>query len=386
MLAEPTTVIRAGMSGTLTAVSDPAQLPYGGGGDARTGEATLPARFRRHADMLARSGRSPLYVELMRAAADDIEHDGEVARLFEDIDAPPGAVPQLRLTAALHYLVLSGQAPELAAYYPSAGGDRPPAEIWPVVLATIAEHFDQIKQRLRRTVQTNEPGRSAVLFGGLLWLTERHRRPIRLLEVGASAGLNLLADRYSYVVGDLKLGDPASPLRFVDPWVPPPTSDLAGAAGALQIVGRAGCDVAPLDPSHAEDQLTLLSYIWPDELHRIDRMRAALSVAEHDPVPVAKRIGSEWLPETLAAAEDGELVVVWHSVMRQYVAPAEWAAIEEALAGRPNVVRLSMEPALDQAAQMQLTVHDPASAPAQRLAVCDDHGLPIRWDTYSPPA
>src|SRR5437016_5823831 len=111
----------AATSGTLTAVSDPPQLPYGGGGDARTGAASLPLRSRRHAEMLDSSGRSPLYIELMRAAAEDIERGGEVARLFEDIDAPPGAVPQLRLTAALHYLVLSGQAPRLAAFYPSAG-------------------------------------------------------------------------------------------------------------------------------------------------------------------------------------------------------------------------------------------------------------------------
>jgi hypothetical protein len=377
--------MRAGTSGTLTAVSDPTQLPYGGGGDAQTGEAPLPVRFRRHADMLAGSGRSPLYIELLRAAADDIEHGGEVARLFEGIDAPPGAVPQLRLAAALHYLVLSGQAPELAAYYPSAGGDRPPAAAWPVVLATISEHFDQLKARLRRTVQTNEPGRSAVLFAGLLWLTERHRRPIRLLEVGASAGLNLVADRYCYVVGDLVLGDPASPLRFVDPWASPPTADLAGTARALRIVARAGCDVAPLDPSLPDDQLILLSYIWPDELHRIDRMRAALSVAARDPVPIEKRLGSQWLPEALATGQPGELVVVWRSVMRQYVAPGEWGAIEGALDGRPDVVRLSMEPALDRSVQMELTVHDPAGAPARRLAVCDDHGLPIRWETYSPP-
>lgn len=125
---------------------------------------------------------------------------------------------------------------------------------------------------------------------------ERHGRPIRLLEVGASAGLNLLADRYAYVVGDLELGDPASPLRFVDPWLPPPTADLAAVGAQLRIVARAGCDVAPLDPRLPDDQLTLLSYIWPDELHRIERMRAALSVAARDPVPVVARCGRNGSP------------------------------------------------------------------------------------------
>jgi hypothetical protein len=373
--------MRGGTFETLTAVSDRSQLPYGGAGDSRAGSASLADRFRRHAESLVQSGRSPLYVRLMRAAADDLDRGGQVARLFDGIPAPPGSVPQLRLMGALHYLVLSGQAPGLAAFYPSAGGEEPPGGVWPAARATIDEHFEQIRTRLRRTVQTNEPGRSAVLFPGLLWLTARHRRPIRLLEVGASAGLNLLADRYAYVVGGRELGDPDSPLRFVEPWAPPPPIDLPAAAAALSIAARAGCDPAPLDPSRPDDQLTLLSYIWPDELPRIERMRTALSVAARDPVPVAAGHGSQWLPGALAAACDDELTVVWHSVMRQYVEPDEWAAIERALLERPGVVRLSMEPAFANHMGMQLTVHDPAGAPATLLAACDDHGLPIRWAT-----
>jgi len=382
MLAEPTTVMRGGTSGTLTTVSETPELPYGGAGDSQAGSRSLADRFRRHAESLTRSNRSPLYIQLMRAAADDIDREGPVTRLFADIPVPPGSVPQLRLLGALHYLVLSGQAPGLAEFYPSAGGSRPPDGAWPAAQTTIDEHFEQIRSRLHRTVQTNEPGRSPVLFVGLLWLADRHRRPIRLLELGASAGLNLLADRYAYQVSGHVLGDPASPLRFVDPWTPPPPIDLNAAAAGLRITARAGCDPAPLDPRNKDDRVTLLSYIWPDELHRIERMRAALSVAAADPVPVTASRGSQWLPDAMAAAgEEGELVVVWHSVMRQYVEPGEWDAIERVLDGKPNVVRLSMEPAFDRHALMELTVHDPAGAPAMLLAVCGDHGLPIRWDT-----
>jgi hypothetical protein len=362
-------------------VSHTPHLPYGGAGDSQAGRAGLSARFRRHADALVRWERSPLYIRLMRAAADDIDAGGVVARLFAGISAPPGSVPQLRLMGALHYLVLAGHAPFLAAFYPSAGGERPVDDVWPVAQAVMEEHFDQVRARLDRTIQTNEPGRSAVLFAGLLWLTDRHRRPIRLLEVGASAGLNLLADRYSYAVDGHELGDPDSPLRFVDPWMPPPPLDLEATASALRIVARAGCDLSPLDPTRADDQLTLLSYIWPDELHRIDRIRAALSVAARDPVPIAARTGSEWLPEALDGGREDELTVVWHSVMRQYVEPQEWAAIERALDEHRGVVRLSMEPAQHVNARMQLTVHDPVGAAEVRLAVCDDHGLPIRWET-----
>src|SRR5437763_16542091 len=112
-------------------MSDRSQLPYGGAGDSRAGYRPLPERFRRHADALARSGRSPLYVRLMRGAADDIDRGGPVAKLFKGIAVPPGSVPQLRLMGALHYLVLAGQAPRLAAFYPSAGGDQPPGGVWP---------------------------------------------------------------------------------------------------------------------------------------------------------------------------------------------------------------------------------------------------------------
>src|SRR3954470_17960954 len=99
---------------------------------------------------MERGERSPLYVTLIREAADDIEAGGAVARLFEGIDVPPGSVPSLRLMGALHYVALSERAP--------------------LSLAAVGEHFDEIHQRLRRTVQTNDVGRSAVLYAALLWL------------------------------------------------------------------------------------------------------------------------------------------------------------------------------------------------------------------------
>ena len=152
-------------------------------------------------------------------------------------------------------------------------------------------------------------------------------------------------------------------------------------------MARGGCDVSPLDPTRPDDQLTLLSYIWPDELDRVQRLRAALSVAARDPVPIAAQPASEWLPGVLDARSDDELTVVWHSVMRQYVEPDEWAAIERALDEHPGVLRLSMEPNLEDHLGLQrLTVREHPHGRESVLARPGDHGLPIRWETYSPAA
>ena len=130
------------------------------------------------------------------------------------------------------------------------------------------------REHIRRPVQTNEPGRSAVLFGGLLHVASRTAKPLRLLEIGASAGLNLLVDRYAYeLTSGRVLGDPDSALRLVAPW----QGDLP--AGSFEIVERLGCDPNPLEPRSTADRLTLTSYVWGDQLERFERLRGALQVA-----------------------------------------------------------------------------------------------------------
>jgi hypothetical protein len=366
----------------MSASSD---LSYGGAGDSRAGGLQLSDRFRRHADSLVAAHRSPLYARLMHAAADDLVTGGVVAELFERIPVPPGSVPQLRLLAALHELVLAGGAPNLARFYPSAGGTEPPDRTWEAAATALSENFEWIEQRLERTVQTNEPGRSAVLFAVLLWLTDRHGLPIRLLEIGASAGLNLLADRFCYVVDGEPLGDPSSPVRFDDPWRPGPEIRAHGAARSLRISARAGCDRAPLDPRDPEHQLRLVSYIWPDELERIRRLRAALELAARAPVAITSSAAADWLPEALGERREGELTVIWHSLFRQYVSPEEWAALEREVATglesepRRPIAWVGMEPRLDHLVGIEVTLREHPHAPALHLASCGDHGPPVIW-------
>jgi HAD superfamily hydrolase (TIGR01509 family) len=350
-----------------------------------TSGLTLPERIRRHGRGLARSGRSPLYVALIAAAADDYEAGGVVARLFAGVDAPPGAVPALRLMAALHELALTGREPELGAFYPSAGGTRQPDAAWPVAREALQRNFEWIELRLHRTVQTNEPGRSAALYPVLLWLTAGHGGPLRLLEIGASAGLNLICDRYRYDVGELALGELSSPVRFEQPWRPAPPIELTAAADALRISHREGCDPNPLDPSSPDDRRRLISYIWPDERDRLARLDAALSVAAPRPPMVVRAPAIEWLPDALRRRREGELTVVWHSVMRQYVDPVEWSALLEAfgvaLAAAPErpIAWVGMEPVSGGAGDV-ITVQTGADQTARRVARCDDHGPPVVWE------
>ncbi len=348
--------------------------------------------FRARAAELERDGRSRLYVELMRGAADDVDAGGIVATIFAGDPATRGSVPELRLLAALHHVVLSGDAPELARFFPSAGGDAPPAGAWAVARRSLAEHLDVIRELARRTVQTNEPGRCAALYGGLLWLSDRHGLPIRLLEIGASAGLNLNADRFGYVVGGQPLGDPASALDFVEPWTGVPVADPAAAAARLQIAERAGCDRAPIDATTHEGLLTLQSYIWPDEPERIARVAQAAAVAVRHPVVVQRRSAAAWLLERLGDPRPGRLTVVWQSVVNQYLDDGERDAIRSAFASaaggpfawltlEPPVVREGDGNAFE--LRCRERPEDNGSGAARLLAHAGYHGPPVVWQLPS---
>lgn len=343
----------------------------------------LAKRIRAQAEQCALHG-SRLTAALLYGAADDYEAGGPTADLLlPHADDPSGSVPSLRLAGSLHRLVLQRQAPELALYYPSVGGTASVDGAWPVARQTIADDMDALRQHVQRPVQTNEVGRSAGLYGGLLHVTARTGKPLRLLEIGASAGLNLLVDRFAYDVAEgVVLGDPASPVRLHRPW------QGVGPAGTLHIAERHGCDPAPLDPADADDRLTLTSYVWADQLDRFERLRAALQVAAVDPVPVQRTGASAFLERELARPTDGLATVVWHSVVRQYLTPAERAAVDQIVAeagarATPDapLARLSMEPEKVGAGQFRFVLELTTWPGGERrvLAECLGHGPPVVW-------
>ncbi len=342
----------------------------------------LATRFRSQAEG-CRSYGSPLTGALLEGAADDLESGGVAADLMGPHAADPGgSVPPLRFAGSLHRLVLEGRAPALAEHYPSVGGTADVEAVWPAAEATVRQYLEELRTLVRSTVQTNEVARSAVLFGVLQLIG----KPLRLLEIGASAGLNLRCDRFAYEVGSEVLGDPSSQVRLVQPWEAPhplASSPLRGLKGpqvrTLEVVERRGCDPNPLDPTTEEGRLTLTSYVWGDQVARHARLRAAIEIAREVPVKVERAGALEFLTRELAAQDD-VTTVVWHSVVWQYVDPAERAAVDALLAqAKGPVVRASMEPrTFDGELTFQVHLQRVGEAPVH-VADCHGHGPPVRW-------
>ncbi|WP_051466894.1 DUF2332 domain-containing protein [Actinomadura oligospora] len=352
-------------------------------------DTILPSRLR--ADLLAQAatcakGGSPLYAELLRRAAEDV--DGPVSAV---VSGRPEAGWCLRLLGAVHRMVLEGRAPELAAHYPTAGGTADPPAAWPAFRALLADRPDEVRAGMAGAPQTNEVGRAAPLVGGLLAImAAAGERPVRLLEVGASAGLNLRADLYRYESGSDSGepgGEPAfgpadSPVVLRDCWrgSPPPLS------ANLAIVERTGCDPAPVDP--VADGVRLLSFVWPDQHERVARLRGALEVAARVPAAVVRADATAFLADL--APREGVVTVVWHSLMWQYLSPAEQARVTAAVeragtAATPDapVAHLHLEQADDadfhSLPVLTLRLWPHGGGERRVLADTPHHGVPTHW-------
>jgi len=216
--------------------------------------------------------------------------------------------------------------------------------------------------------------------------------PIRLLELGSSAGLNLLPDRYAYLVGPHVLVYPTSPVRFEQPWVgrPPAAYDVRPT-----IVERRGCDPAPLDVTSAHDRLVLSGFVWGDQVDRFQRLGAALDLAQQTGVRVDAAPASAWVEQHLAQQREGELTVVWHSVIWQYLSGPERVAVcaaVEAAGSRADdaapLAAVGFEPrsAAGGPRRWKHTIRLrcwPGDARERILGVGGGHGPPVVWGDES---
>jgi hypothetical protein len=273
---------------------------------------------------------SPLYAAILEEASVDAANGGPIWEVLgehvEEGSGPRGSALPLRFMAAVHRLVLSGRAHDLAAFYPSAGGTEGPG-VWAAFLRTAEEHSEEFRELLLRPCQTNEVGRTAPLLGGFLLVAERFGLPLRLLEMGTSAGLNLRWDRFRYESPAASWGDPGSPVRLSGMWLNPPPSLGARA----EVVERRGCDPNPVDPSSEEGRLAMTASVWADQRDRLERLRGAIAIAERVPARVDPESGGGWVPDRLARPEVGVSTVLFHTVVWQYLSSEEQQEVQTAI-------------------------------------------------------
>lgn len=267
----------------------------------------------------------------------------------------------LRLCGALHAIVLAGEDGELARAY--ADRDLPVAGL----ARALDRHAATILDWLDRPPQTNEVARSAPLILAARFLATLCPLPLRLRELGASAGLNLNFDRYD-LGGMLE-------------------SQIRGAIpeGVPQVADRRGVDLTPLDPRR--DARRLQAYCWADQPARLARLHAALAIAADHPAPVDQGDAAAWLAAQLRDPVPGRLTVVFHTVAAQYFPPETRATCSDTLmragaAAGPDapLAHLAMEADGGDGAGLTLTLWDGARRDWD-LGRTDFHG---RWIDWSP--
>ena len=318
---------------------------------------------------------SPLYAGLMERAAEDVRVGGPTAKILRGHENDPRfSVLGLRLLGAANRLVLTGRAPNLADVYDKG---RVP-EAWEQLLGAFRRNADELRSSLERPVQTNEVGRCTALLFGFLAVAAETVLPLRLLEVGASAGLNLRWDLYRYEANGFSWGPPQSPVKL--------EFELEGEEApalpaTVEIASRQGCDASPIDPTTAEGELTLLTYIWPDQTERIARMKSAFEVAREEPAELERESAAAWARRMLAEPAPGQATVIYHSIVSQYLGDSERKSLfdrireagERATAGAP-LAWLCMEPA-DDRADVELTLWP--GGETRRIARVGYHGSPV---------
>ncbi len=331
-------------------------------------------RFRRQSLACASLG-SPLYAALLTRAADDLEAGGATAAVLRGYeDSPPGAAIALRLTGAVHRLVLERQAPALAVHYPSAGGTYSPGDaatddaVWSAFRAVLVDREAAVRETLPWAPQTNETGRSLPLIGALAVVSVLSGGlPVRLVEIGASAGLNLRAEALAPLHSTVDL-------------------DALPRGRPYVVTDRVGCDLNPLDPLTTEGRLTLSSYVWPDDLVRFERLRLALDIATQVPA-VVRRTDAATL---LAGVEpvEGHVTVLWHSVMWQYLDEDSQRAVlrerdrlEASATAETPFAHVSFEPsaAPEQPFVVGLRWSAGSGVIDVELGAAPPHGVPVRW-------
>lgn len=233
-------------------------------------------------------------------------------RLFdwEGLLGPRDASVPLRLCGALHALRLNGH-PGLAAVYPPAKAKS--SELLAEVEEALRDDAEFIGRFIDSPPQKNEVRRSAAIIPAAHLAATRFPFPFDVAELGASAGLNLMWDRFRLRAGDRILGPEEPVLELAPHWTGP-----APAKGEPRVERRAGVDLNPLAPDDARDRLRLMAYLWPDQPERLELTRAAIAAAD---AKVIRGDAIDWLGGWLSRPSSGRMRFLYTTIAWQYFPP-----------------------------------------------------------------
>ena len=231
----------------------------------------------------------------------------------------------LRLVSGVHGLWQAGRAPALAPLFDGSGNTDANAALLRDVLAS---HDVELLPWLAGPPQTNEVGRSAQLMTGLLEIAARYGPRIELLEIGSSAGLNLMIGRFRIELAGVTSGPRDALLTLSPEWRGPPPP-----AVAIDIVATRGVDVAPVDATTVAGAKRLLAYVWPDHHARFTRLATALTMLRAAPPCVDAGDAAPWLEARLAEPQAAGITrVLMHSIVWQYLGKERQTRIITAMA------------------------------------------------------
>jgi hypothetical protein len=324
---------------------------------------------------------SPLYTQFYAHLPYDVELHPLLALIKKD-----QPVPSVFFSTVTFVLQSEPQHP-LAAFYPYFHPNpRPAEEVYPVFHEFCLSHMETLRQILPTArLQTNEVTRCANLLPAFEMAFQRGgQKPLALVEIGTSAGLNLDWDQYGYDYGQGRLAGNASSSVQIHcavegelfprlPGVMPP------------VASRLGVDIAPIDITNEDHVRWLRACIWPEEVYRFRLLDAAVAFARANPPKILAGDASLVLPAILEAIPADQTICLWHSyVLRQ--CPAEVReSIEQLLANfsqKRTLYRISLEFSQHDRhyqPQLELFTHDAGEVRHEHLANCNVHGERMEW-------
>lgn len=245
---------------------------------------------------------------------------------------------------------------------------------WDDVGGALVEHAAELRRfTTEQRVQTNEVQRAWALLPGFLTVSDG--RPLDVLELGPSAGLNLIWDRYRYrySTGSWGQGD------FVlegDDRTPPPAELLVRD---VSVVRRRGVDLNPVEATSEHGARVLQAFVWADQTARLERLRRAIDALRADPPELIRGDYVDSLPPLLADWVDGAQPVVFQTASTMYLSEADLARLRTALehAARVEPIMFLSSGVHDKGFALELERYPGGSV--ERLAVFDFHGAWLEW-------